>query len=154
MSKVSIILTCTTCGNNFRHESYKHSSREAESYAEWAKSNICTCPACYAAKKQSTADKAYRETCASLDLPDITNGTDKQISFAHSLRREFLQQNSDVVKMWLDNLRDPEFEDRCREYGKTVAEAIAENRALDPIYDKAYLTATATDAKALIDALK
>lgn len=58
MPYAKITLTCSTCGNEFEHRHKCYKSRDIDSYIDWAKSNITTCPECYA-KLAREADKNH-----------------------------------------------------------------------------------------------
>ncbi len=92
MARVKLTLTCTCCGKSFEHVHTCRKSSEEASYAAWARENVTICPACYGAQKNAerTADlDAYLSEVNPL-LPEISGVSDKQVSYAASLRRRFV----------------------------------------------------------------
>ena len=131
MAKASVIITCITCGKEFRHEAIRANRREADSYAEWAKDHITTCPDCYRAQQAAGAEARYTERCESLGLPDLTGVSDKQIAYAHKVRREFLADHYAAVERWITLFRHPDF---ARVRPETIDNARAQSREMDRAY--------------------
>lgn len=146
MAKASVIITCTTCGKEFRHEAIRTNRREADSYAEWAKDHITTCPACYRAQQTDAAEARYAERCAALGLPELIGVSDKQIAYAHKVRREFLADHYAAVEQWITLFRHPDF-------AQVLPETIDKARAQSREMDRAYVVATETNAGKLLDKL-
>ena len=146
MAKASVIITCTTCGKEFRHEAIRANRREADSYVEWAKDHITTCPDCYRAQQTAGAEARYIERCESLGLPELTGVSDKQIAYAHKVRREFLADHYAAVEQWTTLFRHPNF-------AQVLPETIDKARAQSREMDRAYTDAKETDAGKLLDKL-
>lgn len=146
MAKASVIITCITCGKDFRHEAFRANRREADSYAEWAKDHITTCPECYRAQQAAAAETRYAERCTTLGLPELSGVSDKQISYAHKVRREFLADHYAAVEQWTTLFRHPDF-------AQVLPETIDAARAQSREMDRAYVVATETNAGKLLDSL-
>lgn len=127
MSRVKMILKCEHCGKDFEHIHMCRNSTEAGSYEAWARENITTCPDCYAAQKrahQLDAVSGYISRFSEQHpLPKITGVSEKQISYASSLRENFIRDN--LMKNQLDVSRFFDIADKikpenCDEAGREL----------------------------------
>ena len=127
MSRVKMVLKCEHCGKEFEHIHTCRNSTEAESYEAWARENITTCPDCYAAQKRAHQLDAVSGYISSFSeqhpLPQITGVSEKQISYAASLREKFIRDN--LMKLQLDVSRFFEIADKikpenCDEAGRDL----------------------------------
>ena len=90
MAKAIFDLTCTECGATFTVRKYGlKNSADAESYKQWAADHIAICPDCVAAARREKAE-AQRAQDAATGLPALTGGTQKQLDWAVSLRKDFI----------------------------------------------------------------
>lgn len=91
MAKVKVTLKCEHCGKDFEHIHMCRNSTEAGTYEAWARENITTCSDCYAAQKRAHQLDAVSGYISSFSeqhpLPKITGVSEKQISYASSLRK-------------------------------------------------------------------
>lgn len=104
MARVKITLKCEHCGKEFEHIHMCRNSTEAGSYEVWARENLTTCPACYAEQKNAKRGAELSGYISSFSdrhpLPQITGVSEKQISYASSLREKFICEN--LMPMQLD----------------------------------------------------
>ena len=116
MARVKITLKCEHCGEEFEHIHMCRNSSEAGAYEEWAKENITTCPACYAAQKNAKRDAELSSYISSFSerhpLPEITGVSERQIAYASSLREKFIREN--LMKIQLDVSRFFEIADKFK----------------------------------------
>ena len=71
MPYAKITLTCSTCGNDFEHRHKCSKSRDIDSYIDWAKSNITTCPECYAKMTREAEKNHMLEKDVTITLKNI-----------------------------------------------------------------------------------
>ena len=95
MAKATVTCRCKICGKTFEHTKDCYNRADANAYEQWAAQNINVCPACYAAsKKAATRSKldAYIAENFGVEhpLPEITGVSEKQISYAASMRGKFI----------------------------------------------------------------
>lgn len=116
MARVKITLKCEHCGKEFEHIHMCRNSTEAGSYEVWARENLTTCPACYAEQKNAKRGaelSGYISSFSNLHpLPEITGVSEKQISYASSLREKFIRDN--LMKIQLDVSRFFEIADKIK----------------------------------------
>ena len=146
MAKASVIITCTICGKDFRHEAIRANRREADSYAAWARDHVTTCPTCYRAQQAAAADRTYQDRCAALGLPELSGVSDKQTAYAHKVRGAFLGDHYSAVEQWVTLFRHPDF-------AQVLPETIDKARAQSAEMDRAYVVATEANAGKLLDKL-
>lgn len=101
MAKATARCTCATCGETFVKTRIFRSRKDADEYEEWAESCSTQCPACWAeSSARRTAEKlsAYMAQHFGADnpLPEITEGSPKQITFANDLRERFILEKLDA----------------------------------------------------------
>lgn len=89
MAKIKLI--CKSCGKDFEVRKPCNNSSDARHYEAWAKENICECPECRAARAQS-------EALAGIDLSIELSGSEKQISWAKSLRIKYATACAKVIR--------------------------------------------------------
>lgn len=103
MARVKITLKCEHCGKGFEHVHTCRNSTEAGSYEVWARENLTTCPACYAEQKNAKRGAELSGYISSFSdrhpLPQITGVSEKQISYASSLREKFIRENLMPVQL-------------------------------------------------------
>ena len=116
MARVKITLKCEHCGKEFEHIHMCRNSTEAGSYEVWARENLTTCPACYAEQKNAKRGAELSGYISSFSdrhpLPEITGVSEKQISYASSLREKFIRDN--LMKIQLDISRFFEIADKIK----------------------------------------
>lgn len=104
MSRVKMVLKCEHCGKEFEHIHMCRNSTEAGSYEVWARENLTTCPACYAEQKNAKRGAELSDYISSFSdrhpLPEITGVSEKQISYASSLRKKFIRD--EMMSIHLD----------------------------------------------------
>lgn len=104
MSRVKMVLKCEHCGKEFEHIHMCRNSSEAGSYEVWARENLTTCPACYAEQKNAKRGAELSDYIFSFSdrhpLPEITGVSEKQISYASSLREKFIRD--EMMSIHLD----------------------------------------------------
>lgn len=102
MARTSITLTCTRCGNEFKHIHFSRNQAEASSYEAWAVDHITVCPDCHAAEqaaKQQTALEEYMASFGEHQLPEISGVSEKQIAYAEKLRAAYV---ADLMRARID----------------------------------------------------
>lgn len=86
MAQVKIEIICSDCGKPFVHTKICRNRDAAESYEEWARENVTTCPACYACQRRA----AERAEQARADVSGIEfsalQGSTAQIRWAEDIR--------------------------------------------------------------------
>lgn len=82
MAKATAICKCRKCGKEFTKITVKASRKEADAWEVWAKENYTLCSDCYRASREE-------------GLPELT-GTERQIAWAKSLRREFIDKYDSI----------------------------------------------------------
>lgn len=116
MARVKITLKCEYCGKEFEHIHMCRNSTEAGNYEAWARENLTTCPACYAEQKNAKRGAELSGYISSFSdrhpLPEITGVSEKQISYASSLREKFIRDN--LMKIQLDISRFFEIADKIK----------------------------------------
>ncbi len=105
-----------SCGHTDTIQLYGKTS-ERESYLEWAKDNKL-CPECWAAAKQKAREEASEQAAqenTEFGLPALT-GTEKQVAWAETIRKEKAQHIFSVLKNHEKHLtkarEDQEYADR------------------------------------------
>ena len=133
MAKAEVKIVCECCGQEFTKTATKGNRADANAWEEWAKANITLCPKCY---KKSQEIK---------DLPEITEGSEKQIAWATSIRSDLVKEVRRLIeayelddnytdawnkfftafvsrpdaKYWIDHRRDTAY-DVIAEFGKIL----------------------------------
>lgn len=83
MAIASVTLKCTVCGKEFEIRKNCFNRSDADSYEEWAKDHIDTCPEC----KKAARIAAEEDKVGEWKTVELT-GSEKQIKWANDLRRE------------------------------------------------------------------
>lgn len=162
MAIASIKITCTTCGKTFEHRKDCRNRTEANAYVSWAENHIDTCPECR--RKQIADEKtALLNTVLGefdLTLPELEGVSEKQISYAVSVRSRYLLGDIAAVKRYgkgmmqfADNAYMQEFEKECTKHGMTAEEGIAlsiKEAGLDTIH----FLLTSTSAREILDNMR
>ena len=160
MAIASIEITCKKCGKKFEHRATKHSRKEANDYEAWARNYVDTCPECYKAEMREAETKRGEEVSKKFHLPEITEGTEKQIKFASDLRARFILRNQEDVAGMAEALEyladDSKLEELSGECGKSVDDIRAEleKDINDKLWRKVKVVLVSTSARQLIDLLK
>lgn len=97
MAVVKLTLVCKTCGCEFTHRHECYNREQAESYEEWARENIDTCPDCYREEKRTAEEKKIESGIleileadgVKIELAEL-EGSEKQIAWANKIRNEAL----------------------------------------------------------------
>lgn len=163
MAKARAYCKCRTCGAEFEVTAYKYNRREADSYERWAVAHFTECPACEEkrVKAEREADNARAATAAQEQgYPELI-GTDKQITWANTIRETAIR----VAQEYL--LAPQQLEkDACFRLAFVGAKAILlqmrdagwwiEHRTIVSIADVCRLikAINADDCKAVDDAMK
>lgn len=104
MAKASIKIICATCGKDFVHSAFRSNRADADQYEAWARDHITICPACY--RKAGAQNKSARVIAALSDanitLPTLNAASDKQRSYAESVRLRALQAESHNVDLYIE----------------------------------------------------
>lgn len=159
MAIAKITLTCTECGKTFEHRKECYNRDEANRHEAWAKENIDLCPACYRARQQRNAQVAAQEALEKhgITLPELTGVSDKQISYAKSVRDGIIARHLSKLDVYVDfvdkaakAVANPEFARCCADNGQSVAEAIEQTRVLYGL-ETLHVAITATSAREILD---
>lgn len=70
MEQVKIEIICRDCGKPFVHTKICRNRDAAESYEEWARENVTTCPACYAWQRRA-AERAEQDAITEQARADV-----------------------------------------------------------------------------------
>lgn len=134
MAIAKITITCRFCGKQFDHRKECRNRSEASEYESWAENHIGACPEC---RRKRIADEkmALLNTIlgeCDLTLPELEGASEKQISYAVSVRNRYLSGDIFSVKRYgkgmlqlSDNAYMQEFEIECTKHGMTTEEGIA-----------------------------
>lgn len=134
MAIAKITVTCRVCGKQFDHRKACRNRREANEYESWAENHVDTCPEC---RSKRIADEKLALLNAvlgkyDLTLPELEGVSEKQISYAVSVRNRYLSGDIASVKQYgegmmqfADNAYMQEFEKECTKHGMTSEEGIA-----------------------------
>lgn len=158
IAKIEII--CKKCGKKFEHRATKASRREADSYEAWARDHIDTCPECYRTETREAETRKGEKASEKFHLPEITEGTEKQIKFASDLRARFILRNQEDVAGMAEALEyladDSKLEELSEECGKSVEDIRTEieKDVNDKLWRKVKAVLVSTSARELIDLLK
>lgn len=100
MAKAHATCTCARCGKQWTAEATKNNRKDADAWAEWAAENYTVCPECYHEfKKSEQEEKEQKIYDKYVDvLPEITNGSEKQIKYADDLRRKYIANNEIFIR--------------------------------------------------------
>lgn len=159
MAIAMIELTCSACGKLFRHRKELRNRKDADQYELWARQNIDLCPDCYRSAQERSAKDDVLSALAShgIVLPDLTGVSDKQVSYAASVRISIIHANIkklDSYKIFeekaAENAANPDFAIYCEGRGMTVAEGIAKARIAHG-FDALHVALTATNASEILD---
>lgn len=101
MAKAKACCTCSTCGATFYKTRFFQSRKDADAYEEWCEAHCTQCPDCAAevsARKCAEQLAGYIAQNFGPDhpLPEITEGSPKQIAFANDLRERFILEKLDA----------------------------------------------------------
>lgn len=162
MAIARVTVPCSTCGKEFEATRYCRNRTEADEWEEWVEATGRECPDCYKARKQEELHIEAGKICERLHLPEITEGTEKQIQYANNLRDRYLvdyelfswKRNLAIVKKRLAN----------GSWQKTIAD-LAESKGSFPDniqyeelkrggIEKLVVLATTNEAHTIIDLLR
>uniref|UniRef100_A0AAU8B759 Phage protein n=1 Tax=Dulem virus 39 TaxID=3145757 RepID=A0AAU8B759_9CAUD len=159
MAKAIANCTCAKCGTKFKREGYGHNRAEADRWQEWAEANMTMCGDCYKAERE----KASEEKANKYLLPEINGKSEKQINYALSLRKRYINDNESSVKYAqkiMAKYDDMDADKKIQIATKCgLAPDTNDNMILGAVcksYNvyRAYLCLTESDAGTLIDNLK
>lgn len=117
MAQANVYITCTECGKEFRHTKICYNRAAADSYEEWARENITTCPECYKAAKKAEEQATEEKALDGVELVEL-QGTEKQVAWANDIRRKICAEcaaydpkpafweavnSKTTAKWWIDN---------------------------------------------------
>ncbi len=145
MAKASVKIVCKTCGCEFRHEKVCTNRAAADSYEAWAQENITICPKCWAETKQEEEGQKRDAVAAELNLPQITEGSEKQIAWAEKIRAEYIADKKTSAQA---------IELRLEKSGTSLeAKGITPTQLLLSLMDDpiSQIMLTSTNAKEIID---
>lgn len=154
METIQIDLQCKSCGETFTVKKMCHTKLDAEiETRRISKRRNPVCPNCFKKEKLKVAI----EKASKLGLPEIIGTTDKQISFAFSLRDRYIENNPykfNRAKMELDAIMQQNIQPVTERRGYEDKDACMADafRRLD-LYE-AYLCWTEPNASSLILYLK
>lgn len=106
MAKGRVECTCCECGKSFAASRILASRDQANSWEEWAKSNIIQCDDCREKEREeekAAANAKAAEAAKELELPELT-GTEKQISWANTIRVAYFKSYSKIVAKYSELL--------------------------------------------------
>ena len=93
-----ITITCSECGNEFKHRKDCYNRREADRYEAWAAKNITICPDCLRKIRAAEAAVKAERIIAELNIPrEITGVSEKQIAYAIARRNEYIARCDDIL---------------------------------------------------------
>ena len=99
MAKGTAACTCCECGKSFTASKILASRDQANSWEEWAKSNIIECDECKEKARQAEREEANKkaaESAKEFELPELT-GSEKQVAWANTIRVGYYTEYSKVV---------------------------------------------------------
>lgn len=99
MAKATAACTCCECGKSFTASKILASRDQANSWEEWAKSNIIECDECKEKARQAEREEANKkaaESAKEFELPELT-GSEKQVAWANTIRVGYYTEYSKVV---------------------------------------------------------
>lgn len=142
---------CEVCGVLFKKVAFKRNRTEADSWKEWAEENCKECPECYAKRMaQENAEKVQ-----SLNLPEITGKSEKQIAYALDLRVKYAVSHTRVikyVKKMLHIAQTDEAKAQAAAAGMTVEEVF--KATIEKLHlESALVCVIETEAHKIIEAL-
>lgn len=146
-------LTCKKCGNQFLYKKAFHNEIEADKARyKAAHRRKPMCPACLRAEQEA----ADLEKAAEMGLPELMGRSDKQISFAFSLRNRYIKDHEGSIlrtQRLLDNIDYDKAASQAAEKGfKDPEDLIAAAFRQKGLY-LSYLCLTECNAQVLIDQL-
>lgn len=161
MAIAKINLVCSKCGCAFEHRKECFSRRDADSYEEWAAANISECPTCARTRRKAEASCKLADKLAVLGrtLPKLEGVSDKQISYAESVRERYLASRLNDISYYHDGMQSLQNPDAmaatlaaCEEAGLTLEEGIAHDLKEIGLYD-VHVALTSTSAREILDLL-
>lgn len=162
MAKATIRCKCEQCGRDFDKVKYFRSGKDADHWAEWAKSAepYTLCIDCYRAKQE--AQEAAK--AAEYELPVISGKSDKQIDYASKLRARYVSRHDSEIKQIQEitakykAMEEAEKKDLAKSSGLTYDEddniVLAEGFKRTRRLADAYLCLTESDAGTIIETLR
>ena len=122
MAKATVTCTCCECGKSFAASRILASRDQANSWEEWAKSNIIQCDECRSkereAEKQAENKKAA-ESAKEFELPELT-GTEKQVAWANTIRVAYFKNYTAAVAKYTTIIESKR--EQCEEEFKAFSE--------------------------------
>lgn len=159
MATARLQCTCATCGKEFEVVKTLRNTRQAEEWKKWADGKFDECKECYRdrinAENAAKAKVIYQQ----YHIPAITEGSEKQISYANNLRDRYVVEYEDRFKTVYRILRSP-IDEADQLHKSMQLHGIAnEEEALHMLLDRptletAHALMTETDAKKIIDMLR
>lgn len=151
MARVIAECKCEVCGVLFKKVAFKRNRTEADSWKEWAEENCKECPECYAKRMaQENAEKVQ-----SLNLPEITGKSEKQIAYALDLRVKYAVNHTreiKYVKKMLHIAQTDEAKAQAAAAGMTVEEVF--KATIEKLHlESALVCVIETEAHKIIEAL-
>lgn len=105
MANATINAICEVCGREFCHTKEFRSRKQADNYENYMKHVVSICSDCYAKQKKETEAarrKKKNERAAELALAEnwapLKGGSEKQIAWAETIRRDFFDKQTEVDK--------------------------------------------------------
>lgn len=140
---------CSKCQKIFIFKKECHNGLDAEKARRYALKHRDTCPECYAAEQHQLA----MDRAVALNLPEIRGRTEKQISFAFSLRDKYITSHEVGIRYamtQLDKVNPNRIPPAAQKRGLEEEECVEEAfRRVD--LHKEFLCLTESDARILID---
>lgn len=155
-------LVCPTCGEVFEITKRCYNRKEADSWEEWVKTTRRECPDCYKERRKMEMANESAEIIIALGLPEITEGTEKQIQYANNLRDRYLtehrlgswENNLKILKRRLANGTWQKFMEEQAEKEGSFPNTVQLEYLKHAGLDKIVVLATTNSARAVINLLK
>lgn len=142
---------CHICRKIFLFKKECHNGLEAERVNRYARKHRDTCPACYAEAQQQLA----QNRAVALNLPEIVGRSEKQISFAFSLRDKYISAHESSIQYTLkqlDKINPNRIPPVAQKHGIDEEMCVEEAFRRIDLY-KEFLCLTENNAQLLIEAL-
>lgn len=95
MAKATATCICATCGKEFIVEATCYNRKDANNFESYATEHYDECKDCYLSRIKDAAEKRANALIEKYNLPEITGVSEKQITYANNLRRNFLNSCSE-----------------------------------------------------------
>ena len=153
MIKISIVSCCCECGFFFNYEKEFHTQLDAENAERrYARKKKHLCPDCYRKNRQEW-ESSFLEA---LYLPELTGSSEKQVNYAHSLRKRYILKNASKIEYTrreLDKIDARKLPEAAEKRNLSIADCVPEAfRQMKLVVE--YICLTESTASRVIEALK